>query len=1790
MSMHNRLIVRSLFALVLIASGFGSGMHSAESCCGNEAGTQPLTPSDDQAVVPVEERLKIPPQWPATVNRVSPSVAVPPSAAPAVPDESATDDAIVGFRRFPERLAPTGPTDQAENRALMKALKAYPAETDPTALAPIKEFLATHPGSVWRVALLANMGLVYRRHGYFSRALASWGETWEAGRGVADGPAKQLVDLAVAELTQLNAWVGRQGEMDRLMGEVGGREMAGIANEKMTASRYGRELMREEPESSFKCGPFALQRILSHFNGGPIAHPAIDEFRTTPQGTSLLEVRDLAARVGMPMQVIKGGVSAELPLPAVMHWKLNHYSALLRIEGERALVQDSTMDAFEGRERWISLAALNEEASGYFLIRAGKVPSTHAVVEDDEAGLYFGRGQPGNGHHPQATTCWDGQCGGDQKDCGMPGYSFMAMSLSVRVMDKPLFYTSPRNGEIGFNLVYNEREATQPALFTYANLGPRWSLNWIDYIVDDPANSNASQTLSRGTGGGGGFSYKMTNGVSAAEKYTGDVLQKVNATSYEMKHPDGSRSVYGQVDGTVYPRRLFLTQVIDPSGNTITINYQAVAAGLRLTSVVDSLGQASTFAYTHSDPLKITRITDPFGRFTDIVYNATGRLVSITDAVGMSSSFAYESGDAIASLTTPYGTTRFRRETTNYRYRWVEATDPNGDTERLMSTHFGPHIDHAGHVPATEAEDLPIQLYCGGPGFCYRSLNYYSSYYWDKKAHKASPGNFNDAVQYKWTMHEGGISHTAPWGRVLAAMRPAREEYVFFQYPGQTDCLSEYGVTIGKPRLVARLMDDGTTQRTRYTYLPNGQVTSVKDPLGRITEYTYHANNMDLLEVRQRVDATTTQLLASATYNAAHQPLTMTDAAGKSTTITYNGFGQVETVTNAKNELTRLIYDANGYLTTIRDPLLGDRGVEYDGYARPRKVTDVDGHFTVTDYDGLNRPLRVTYPDNTFEQILYNRLDAEWLRDRQGRWTHQFHDSLGRLVATRDPLGRMSSIDWCSCGKPSSLTDALGRKTSWTLDMQGRVTGKTYADNRSVTMTYQPKSGRLATVTDALGQVTTYSYFLDNQVQSVTYGSAARPTPGISFTYDAIFGRMATMVDGTGTTTYAYHPITAGPAFTTGAGRLASIDGPLANDTVSFGYDELGRVLNRSLGLGATAGSYTQGVTYDALGRVSAQANELGNFGYTYVGKTGRLDTVTLPGGMTTTLGYHPMTQDFRLAGITHKRSGGAVISSHAYTYSPAGAITSWAMQTDVDGSSTFQFTNDDTDQLVSAVRTGTIPTGAPAVSSFRYDAAGNRLTTQLDKVVQTHSYNNLNQLTGTTAGGLLRVEGHLDELATVTVNNVNAKVTADKKYVAEVPVTTGSNTITVRATDANNNVAQKQWLVTGITGTAASPTYDFNGNTTNDGTRGYEWDAKDRVKAIVQGALRSEFTYDGLGRRVRIVEKNGATVTSDKRFVWVGAEIVQEREASTNAVTKRFNGHGVLGANGVLVYLRDHLGSVREAMDTTGSVRARYDYEVYGKRRKVRGDLIADVGFTGHYQHETSGLVMAWLRLYNPEIGAWINRDPLDSLNEYHYSSNSPVNKLDLLGGPDEWHHMLPRQFAPFWQALGIDFNASDFGKILDKADHNALHCAGWNEEWDSFTSKPRTKEEVMRKLEDMKKDKRFNAILSKGKNTSMGYKQWRRANWAARLSAIVSSGGSAAKAARALLAILGPAATGLAAIEGCERASDAVDTWIQAAESGSEDAMSDAAQVIGESLAPAGGGLGNGAAFGLTIDALTP
>jgi YD repeat-containing protein len=134
---------------------------------------------------------------------------------------------------------------------------------------------------------------------------------------------------------------------------------------------------------------------------------------------------------------------------------------------------------------------------------------------------------------------------------------------------------------------------------------------------------------------------------------------RVSATpiTYQRQLQDGTVEVYALSDGaTAFPRNVFLTQIIDPQGNALTLPYDGQR---RVTSVTDAVGRQTTFTYGSVFSLQVTKITDPFGRSATLTNDTTARLSSITDVIGLTSSFTYDANSLVNSMTTPYGTTTF---------------------------------------------------------------------------------------------------------------------------------------------------------------------------------------------------------------------------------------------------------------------------------------------------------------------------------------------------------------------------------------------------------------------------------------------------------------------------------------------------------------------------------------------------------------------------------------------------------------------------------------------------------------------------------------------------------------------------------------------------------------------------------------------------------------------------------------------------------------------------------------------------------------------------------------------------------------------------------------------------------------------------------------------------------------------------------------------------------------------------------------------------------------------------
>lgn len=1250
----------------------------------------------------------------------------------------------------------------------------------------------------------------------------------------------------------------------------------------------------------------------------------------------------------------------------------------------------------------------------------------------------------------------------------MAQYSIHLLLASLHIEDTPISYNCPRGPSPRFKVVYNQREANQPQTFTFCNLGPKWAFNWLSYVTDDPANSSANATVY--VRGGGTETYTGFNSVT--QSYAPDlqsmaVLVRMSSTSYEKRFPDGSKEVFSVTDGsTSYPRRVFLTSVVDAAGNASTIAYDS---SLRITTITDSLGQAITLSYgLTGDPLKITSVTDPFGRSATFDYTS-GQLARITDPVGIQSQFAYAVGtDFINSMTTPYGTTTFAEGESGNAQRWLEATDPLGGKERVE------YNNSVTTIPWSE-QQAPAGAYN-------QALQQQNTFYWNKKAMADAPGDYTKAKIFHWLKTAdgkvSGIKHSE---------KEPLESRVWYTYANQPD-----GGTVGTnalPLTISRILDDGTTQQNQYQYNSLGNVTSEIDPVGRTFSYTYASNGIDLLDKRQ-TRGTNNELLASFTYNSQHLPLTAADTAQETTTYTYNSYGQVLTATNAKNETTTYAYDrdqdndglTDGYLTSITRPATGAvTTFTYDTAKRVQTVTDSDGYAVTTSYDNIDRPMTITYPDTTTRQFRYNDnvtgamlLDLTGIKDRRGRWTYKYYNGNRKIIKITDPLGRNTLFDWCMCGALNSITDGNSHVTTFVRDVQGRVTSKTFADTKSITYTYEASISRLKSMTDAKNQTTSYQYFADNDLKQISYTNAQIATPTVNFTYDPNYNRIATMVDGTGTTNYTYNAITG--LTSPGAGQLQSVAGPLVSSTITYTYDELGRQLSEAVN--GTAASQT----YDSLGRIETVTNPLGSFTNSYVANSNRLQTVALPNGQLANYSYFSNAADKRLQTIQNTAAGGTIISKFDYLYDAEGEITSLTRQLGATGfpmvwSNGANPMNDAADQLTNLTEQRS--TDQFVSFAWTYDNAGNRTSdnggtytiNSVNQITNTgYAYDNNGNLTAdpfrtyewdaanrltainyTAIGG--RTEFTYDGLGrrvkiveknpgmTMTArapNNQYTLYTSSSFTLSSGTYTLtiqglnpngGDNTMFVDAVKLNGTLVPNGGFETPVTGsyiynpTGASWSFVGNAGVATNGSgftsgnpaapeglqvgfiqsSGYATQslslASGSYTLTFYGAQRGN--YNASYQKIQLSLQSATQITSTKQFIWIGNRIVEERDANNN-VLRRFYPQGEQ-INGTSYFCtRDHLGSVRELTDTAGLVRARYDYDPYGYRTKISGDLDAEFGYTGHYFHQPSGLNLAVYRAYDAVTGRWISRDPigeLRSIDLYAYVQNNPLDAIDPFG-----------------------------------------------------------------------------------------------------------------------------------------------------------------------------------------------
>ena len=1207
---------------------------------------------------------------------------------------------------FEEPLVATGQTSGKEDLALSVAIEKYKRRGIPDDFTAFHRFLMQFPQSHWRAALLTNLGLGYYHYGYFSKAIECWEEAWNAGRDASTGPAKALVDRAIGELARMHARLGHADRLETLLNEFGNRPVSGPATEAVTGAKEGLWKMRNDPGIAFLCGPMALKNLLLYRNATPEQVRFLDEYRSGPHGVTLAQVADLAEYAKLPFALVHRDKNSVFPVPAIVHWKVSHFAVLTGESNGRFHVIDPTF----GADLWVTRRALESETSGYFLIPSKTIPPGFRRVDSVEAqnirGMGFTTDNDSNATMPSDDTAIDNNnCGGGcQPSCstpgGMCGYNVTEMVVSLNLKDTPVGYTPPKGPPVLVTITYNQREAGQPANFSFFNVSPKWALNWLTYIQDDPNFPGASVT--RYVAGGGFFlhlGYDSSTGYFFPENGTkaGAFLQRASAGAYNRYLPDGTIEVYAHSDGaTNYPRRLFLTQIVDPAGNKVSLTYDRL---LRLTSITDATGRNTTFGYElATNPLLITRVTDPFGRSATVTYDTGGRLSQIKDVIGLTSTFTYDSSNLVNSMTTPYGTTTFAFGTGTgfFPTRFVEIKDPLGDSER---------VEYLQGAPGIASEDSPVPN--GIIAFDFQGSMFMhgrDTFYWDKHALAMARGDYTKARNRHW-LHDGLTGATS---NVLESVKYPLERRVWSNYPGQTSP-GGAGATgfMDKPRIIARVLDDGTTQSTLILRNAREKVASVADPVGRVTFYDYDTNGIDVVAIKQQTSPGVFATLASFTYNSQHLPLTYTNAAGQTTTYSYSG-GQLIQSINALGESTRYIYDGQGYLTTIINANNQTANTfTYDGFGHVATMTDSAGHTLTFAYDALDRITKVTFPDGTTRAYTWNKLDLTSFKDRQGRTTVYTYDAVRNLIDIKDPLDRHTKFTYYENGHLKSLTDENGNTTSWNIDIQNRTTANIYADGSQRINTYEATTSRIKSVTDPLGQVKQYAYALDNQLSGISYLNARNSTPNVTFVYDSFFARLVSMTDGSGTTEYQYGPLGA-----PGALELLKELGSDQNASIAYDYDALGRIINRSVD------TSKETFSYDNLGRLAVHSGALGTFTLGYLGQTQQPISRTLGAGpVKTRWMYDTNTNDRRLRFIQN----GAAPRNYQLTTTPENIIT----QLDETGGGmprSWIYSYDASDRLLQASSGGTH-------FLYNYDFADNITHEQNLSGSQNAFYNNLNQV-----------------------------------------------------------------------------------------------------------------------------------------------------------------------------------------------------------------------------------------------------------------------------------------------------------------------------------------------------------------------------------------------------------------------------------------------------------------------------
>jgi len=744
---------------------------------------------------------------------------------------------------------------------------------------------------------------------------------------------------------------------------------------------------------------------------------------------------------------------------------------------------------------------------------------------------------------------------------------------------------------------------------------------------------------------------------------------------------------------------------------------------------------------------------------------------------------------------------------------------------------------------------------------------------------------------------------------------------------------------------------DNIGRTVSYTYDSSGRLTTVTDPDGGVATYTWDSSN----RVQSIKDARGVTFITN-TYDTNDRVTKQVLADGSiySFVYTLNAGGQVvETdVTDPRGYVRKLTFNASMYVLTDKKATSTPQESDWS-YTR-----DPTSNLVLSQTDPLGRVTTKTYDING------NVLSVTKLAGTANAVTTSltYTPLFNRIATFTDPLGHGITKQWDALERITSYSDGLGHTRNFTYNSQGQI----------------------VTAADALGNTTQYAYGPDNDLVSIT-----DPLGRVRTVYTDAIGRTVVATDPLGgRTQWTRDPIN-------GVRQVADANGA----ATTIAYTPIGSVASVTDGRGGKTA-----FTYDSFNRLAARTDAVNAVaGVTKRDGVGNVLTASDRKSQLVTTTYDPLS---RPTSATFADN-----STLAWTWDLGGRLTQ--LQDSVGG--TITRTYDGLDRLLTeATAQGTV--------TYTYDNAGRMLTQQAGSQAQaTMAYDNADRLTGITQGSS-SVALAYDAADRRTSATLPGGITATYAYdiaseLTGITYASGSTTLgtLTYAYDGAGHVASRggtlfQSVLPGAVasatydlanrltartaaGVTASPTWDADGNLTNDGTNTYTWDARNRLLTVGNAA---SFVYDGSGRRTTAT-RNGTATT----FLYSGWEVAQEQQGGSPSADLILGpGYDQRFARAGSTYLVDDLGSTL-ALAASGAVKTNYGYDPYGVTNTTGTASTNTFQFTGR-ENDGTGLLNYRARYYNPAWGRFISEDPIGlngGVNFYAYANADPTDLKDPSG-----------------------------------------------------------------------------------------------------------------------------------------------------------------------------------------------